>query len=433
LTAFGDVAALWDTAQKLELVPLLDSVLPAKRRQGLSCGQYLLLAATVRAFRINRAVSPTSKLQFADWYDQTVLTRLLPAQLAWLSSQNFWHHTERAFRMHRVTADHILECEKRLAQRLVERFQIDLRALVYDGTNFFTYINTRTSAQLPQRGHNKQKRGDLRQVSLGLLVSTDFHTVRAFRIPLFHQVYAGNVHDSVAFRSITEELAAHYRQLAQACEHTVRETRVPRAFRITVIFDKGNNSQEGLDNLAATPFHFVGSLVPSQHPDLLAVPRRRFQALGSPRLRNARSVEGVEVYRTQKQIFGPTRTVVVTFNAHLYEGQLQGLTANLNPGRAVTCNWLRDSTGLRRARRKLQELQTHLKRRRQGKVKGGKASTLDSVRKQIRAICGTHVTVFGAVGRQDPEGRGARGPQRFAIAIPHGSDRSGPPVPDAVR
>ena len=50
----------------------------------------------------------------------------------------------------------------------VLRFQLDLRALVSDGTNFFTYINTRTPAELPQRGHNKQKRGDLRQVSLGL-------------------------------------------------------------------------------------------------------------------------------------------------------------------------------------------------------------------------------------------------------------------------
>jgi hypothetical protein len=57
----------------VDLAQLLDFVLPAKRHQGLSGGQYLLLAA------INRAVSPTSKLQFADWYQQTVLTRLLPA------------------------------------------------------------------------------------------------------------------------------------------------------------------------------------------------------------------------------------------------------------------------------------------------------------------------------------------------------------------
>ena len=334
VAAFGDVAALWHVAERLDLLPLLDATLPAKRDQGLSCGQYLLLAA------VNRAVAPTSKLQFADWYRQTALARLLPADPAWLSSQNFWNH------MDRVTADHIVAFEQQMSQRLIERLQLDLRGLVYDGTNFFTYINTRTPAELPQRGHNKQKRGDLRQVSLGLLVSTDFH------IPLLHWVYAGNVVDSVEFRSVTEELAAHYQELARTCEH------------ITLVFDKGNNSREALDTLAASPFHFVGSLVPSQHADLLAVPRRRFRALGDPRL------EGVEVYRTEKKVFGRPHTVVITFNQNLLDGQMQGLTANLN-----------------KARGKLRELQQQLHRWREGKVKGGKAPTLAGVENQVRSIC----------------------------------------------
>jgi transposase len=334
VAAFGDVAALWQVAERLDLPPLLDSTLPAKRDQGLACGQYLLLAA------INRAVAPTSKLQFADWYRQTALTRLLPADPAWLSSQNFWNH------MDRVTADHIVAFEQQMNRRLVERLKLDLRALVYDGTNFFTYINTRTPAELPQRGHNKQKRGDLRQVSLGLLVSTDFH------IPLLHWVYAGNVVDSVEFRSVTEELAAHYQELAQTSEH------------ITLVFDKGNNSEEAFDTLAISPFHFVGSLVPSQHADLLAVPRRRFRALSNPRL------DGVEVFRTQKKVFGRTHTVVVTFNQNLLDGQLQGLTASLN-----------------KARSKLRDVQQQLRRRRQGKVKGGKPPTLAGVQNQVRTIC----------------------------------------------
>jgi transposase len=334
VAAFGDCAALFDIAQRLDLVQLLDSVLPAKRHQGLSVGQYLLLAA------INRAVSPTSKLQFADWYRQTLLTRLLPADPSALSSQNFWNH------MDLVSAEHVLECEKQITQRLIERFQLDLRALVYDGTNFFTYINTRTPAKLPQRGHNKQKRGDLRQVSLGLLVSADFH------IPLFHKVYAGNVNDSTEFCSITEELSTHYRQLAESCDH------------ITLVFDKGNNSQEAFDSLQNTPFHFVGSLVPSQHSELLTISRKQFRTL------TQLGLEGVEVFRAQKKVFGQPRTIVVTFNQNLYDGQLQGLTAHLV-----------------KTRRKLRDLQTHLQRRRDGRVKGGKAPTLDSVKKQIHAIC----------------------------------------------
>jgi len=333
VAAFGDVTALFDISQRLELVALLDSILPAKRQQGLSYGQYLLLAA------INRAVAPTSKLKFAEWYQQTALTRLLPADPAWLSSQHFWNH------MDVVSSEHVLEFEKQMTQRLIERFQLDLRALVYDGTNFFTYINTRTPSQLPQRGHNKQKRGDLRQVSLGMLVSTDFH------VPLFHKVYAGNLNDSTEFSSITAELSAHYRQLAQACDH------------ITLVFDKGNNSKEAFQSLATTPFHFVGSLVPSQHPDLLAIPRRKFRTLTSGRL------QGVEVYRTQKKVFGAIHTVVITFNHNLLDGQRQGLLTNL-----------------RKARARLRELQRQLQRRREGKIKRGRAPTLEAVQRKVRSI-----------------------------------------------
>src|SRR6266481_6094992 len=239
---FGDVAALYDQADQLRLAELIDAQLP-KPDQGLSTGQYLVLAA------LNRAASPTSKAQLAHWYRQSILPRLLPASAAQLSSQAFWNH------MDQVEEKDILAIETQLSKRLIEDLKINLRTLVYDGTNFFSYINTTNPATLPARGHNKQKRGDLRQVSLGLLVSTDFH------VPLFHKVYAGNVNDSTVFETITEELAQRYRQLAQGCEH------------ITLIFDKGNNSEPAMKTLAGTQqqqgFHFVGSLVPTHHADLL--------------------------------------------------------------------------------------------------------------------------------------------------------------------
>ncbi len=51
---FADVAALYDQATQLGLIELIDAQVP-KREQGLSVGQYLVLAA------INRAAHPTSK------------------------------------------------------------------------------------------------------------------------------------------------------------------------------------------------------------------------------------------------------------------------------------------------------------------------------------------------------------------------------------
>src|SRR6266852_8719714 len=330
--AFGEVAALYDQAMELNLVPLVDAQLP-KRDQGLSVGEYLLLAA------INRAASPTSKAQLAAWYRQSILTRLLPAPSTQLSSQAFWNH------MDRIEQKDIQAIEEQLTRRLVEHFKISLRTLVYDGTNFFSYINTRNPAALPARGHNKQKRIDLRQVSLGLLVSTDFH------VPLFHKVYAGNVNDSTIFQTIPDELAVRYRHLAQACEH------------ITLIFDKGNNSTESFETVENSPFHFIGSLVPSQHSDLLQIPLGRFVALAGEQF------EGCRAYRTTKVIFGEERRVVITYNDHLLEGQLQGINASLQ-----------------KARRKLDKLQAVLARRRHGQVKGGKRPSVPSVTRQVEQI-----------------------------------------------
>lgn len=348
IAAFGDVVALYDLAQQLGLVELLDRHLP-KRDQGLSVGHYLLLAA------INRAVGPTSKSQLGDWYRQTTLPRLLPATAAQLSSQAFWNHFDF------VEEQHIAAAERELSQRLLEQFQLSLRTLTYDGTNFFTFIDTRTPAELPQRGHNKQKRHDLRQVSLGLLVSTDFH------VPLFHKVYAGNVPDSAIFPTITEELRVRYRELARDCEH------------ITLVFDKGNNSEDAFETLDQTDFHFIGALVPSHHADLLDVPASRYQPLTGERLQDVRA------YRTTREVFGQQRTIVVTHNDNLLQGQLQGLT-----------------TALEKARGKLRDLQAKLRRRREGRTRGGKAPTAASIRKQAQeALAGQHVKTVLRVEVED--------------------------------
>jgi len=133
-------------------------------------------------------------------------------------------------------------------------------------------------------------------VGLALLVSTDFH------VPLFSHVYPGNQADAVTFGSVTEELVARYRLLARHLEH------------VTLVFDKGNNSQDNLEGLAESPYHVVGSLVPSQHPALLAVPLRRFAACADPRL------AGVTAYRTTQTVFGRPWTLVVTRSAELLAG-----------------------------------------------------------------------------------------------------------------
>jgi transposase len=108
---------------------------------------------------------------------------------------------------------------------------------------------------------------------------------------------------------------------------------------ITLVFDKGNNSEEAFESLQNTPFHFVGSLVPSQHSELLGISRRQFRTISQAGL------ERVEIYRTQKKVFGQARTIVVTFNQNLYDGQLQGLATHLGKARLLSNSLTAGITG----------------------------------------------------------------------------------------
>jgi len=333
LAEFGAVAAVWAMIQETGLIELIDAHVP-KRGQGLSVGQYLAIAV------VNRVVCPKSKRKIGPWVAKTVLPRLMKGLAPKkLTSQRFWDH------MDRVGLEAIEAIETDLARRLVEQFGIDLKCLAFDATNFFTFINTRnTKADLAQRGHNKNGRCDLRQISLALLVSTDFH------VPLFHETYAGNRPDAVEFRSALSQLQRRQEEFTRQCRE------------ITLVFDKGNNSAEGFEMLEGTEFHFVGSLSPTQHPDLLAIPLEQFHVLGGPRL------EQVSAYRTRKEVFGVERTIVVTFNDHLYTAQLTTLTEQIS-----------------KARRQLDALQRRLNRHRSGKSKG-KRPTQAGTQNQVKAI-----------------------------------------------
>ena len=116
-----------------------------------------------------------------------MLARLVPAAAEELSSQRFWDH------MHLFEADHFAPIQRGVARRIRERFPLGEQFLVYDTTNYYTFIHTFNSRpSLPQRGRNKQKRADLRQLSLALVVDEERG------LPLYYRCYEGNVTDVVA-------------------------------------------------------------------------------------------------------------------------------------------------------------------------------------------------------------------------------------------
>ena len=333
VSRFAAVAAIYDLAGRWDMAGIIDKA-ANKRQQGLSIGNYMLIAA------INRCVCPKSKRQIGEWFFDTPLRRWLPVDKKALSSQRFWDN------MALLDAATIRKAEEELTRALILEFNIDTRCLLYDTTNFATFIDTfNENNTLAQRGKSKQGRRDLRIVGLALLVSSDFH------IPLFHETYKGNTHDSKEFDSVVDRLVDRYKIFSQSVED------------ITLVFDKGNNSGGNLEKLASSPYHFVGSLKLTEVEDLLDIPLEDYQNVACQRL------QGVQALRLTREVAGCQRTVLLTYNEELFLTQSQSILREI---RKRTC--------------KLKALAVQLLRRDSGEVKKGKKPTLASVRSKIKEI-----------------------------------------------
>jgi transposase len=284
---FGATAAMWSLAQRISFGLAVDAVVK-KRAQGLTWGTYLQAAA------VNRAVRPKSKRGFSSWYEASVLSRIVPAAPESWSSQRFWDA------MHMVAVADLELIEEAYVTSAMAEFGIDPHALVFDATNFHTYIaSTNTRAPIAQRGHAKSKRHDLRLVGLALACSTDH------QIPLVHHAVAGNLPDAKLFAEALPRLITRLEAIG-----------VEQA-SVSVVFDKGNNSLANIEELAVAEIGFVGSLVPTQHGDLLEVADAEFAPV--------EDLAGVVAYRCTKDVYGSSRTVVVTRSEHFFAEQLVGL------------------------------------------------------------------------------------------------------------
>jgi transposase len=293
--AFGDVAAAWSVLQRLGVIGVIDEVMGSRRADAAaSVGAYLALAA------LNRVVAPCSKLAFADWWATTAAGRWVKIPFRALDHRRFWDA------MDAVSPVQLAEIERRLGQALAQRFGLDLSALVLDMTNFATFIDSgNEKAPIAQRGRAKQKRHDLRLVGLALVVTRDGG------IPVVSRAYPGNKPDVTQFSAVIDELVTRYRQLAGGVEE------------LTVVFDAGNDSAANQDHLAGLGLHFVGSLVVSQHPDLLAIPASRYQLVDQARFGGLTAVEATA------EALGATRRVIVIYSPTFHARQARGFEQTL--------------------------------------------------------------------------------------------------------
>lgn len=297
--AFGDLAAAWQVLQRLQVARVIDEQVGSRRADAAaSVGTYLALAA------LNRVVAPRSKLAFAAWWQTTAGDRLVKLPAAALDHRCFWDA------MDALSVKALRAAERAIAARMVEVFGLDLAGLVLDMTNFATFVDSASQRNpIAARGHAKQKRFDLRLVGVGLVVTADGG------VPVLSHAYQGNRPDVTQFSAVISELVARFGALARATD------------ALTVVYDAGCDSADGQAEVEASPLHFVGSLRPSDHPDLLAIPARRLRVVDPERFPGLTAVEA------HTHALGADRRVILTHSDTFHLGQARGFEQTLAKAR----------------------------------------------------------------------------------------------------
>ena len=295
----GAVTALHHLAQELDVAGKIDralvkSVQRVQKRDGLSVGESLL------AGMISRACAPRSKRAFANWAEATALPELMGFVAKDLDSQHFWDQ------MQALPVTLLGDIEEAIVREVIGIEQLQPRAVAYDTTNFYTHIaSTNTRAELPQRGHNKQGRHDLRQLGLALVVD------QQTQLPLAHVLYEGARSDMRTFADFLKPVRERLRVLT------------PQPEQLTLVFDAGASSKANLQKLEASSDHYVTALRPSYQQALLAEAADHLEEV------TLSTGAVVRAWRTRRVIAGEQREAVVVFSPQLYEGQVRGLHQHL--------------------------------------------------------------------------------------------------------
>ncbi len=121
-------------------------------------------------------------------------------------------------------------------------------------------------------------------------------------VPFYHRVYRGNSQDASTFNTIAGDLLKSIQNSFDKVEE------------MALVPDKGNNKKETFEFLNGK-LEWVGSLVPSQHEDLLNVPVEQY----NPTFGNLKTL------RCKKTIMGRECLLVMTYNPKLFRKQVHTL------------------------------------------------------------------------------------------------------------
>ena len=303
--SFGVLAAGYQIAKEIGLIVILKKHITG-HRFGLPRWLFFFIAI------LNRMDHATSKEKMGQWASGTILPHLLLFDPDMLNSKTFWYATddiisEGDLKRRRLEQSNLANevfvglddsifraIEKDVFTHIRKHFAIEPHTILYDSTNFFTYIQPQTPCKLAENGHNKDYHHHLKQVGLAVSVES------ANGIPFFHRTYRGNSTDSTTFARVVDGLIQDIKLHMSGCHRTV------------LILDKGNNSKDNFNKLKGK-LDWVGSLVPSHYPDLLDKPLNTYKG----------EWKGLKFFRVKRKVAGIDCILVMTYNASLYNKQQQ--------------------------------------------------------------------------------------------------------------
>ena len=291
---------LTSISKEIKLIEIINEC-TVKREQGFSVGEYITLLA------INCAVTLNSKSQVRKWFDKTTLSRDFPGISESLTTQNILNQMG-------YLEQEIIRCiEEKVCKKVYSEYGLKSDCFLFDPTNFFTYIREYKKNTIAQQGHNKKKRNDLRQVSMSLLVTQD-----ECNVPLMHETYEGNVSDALYFKQVLALMERRF---------TAIGLELPE---ITLVFDKGNNSEDAYKFLDSKRIHFVSSIRPSMNVSkpLLDIPLSKYEELWTKK--NGRKVFGYQTTTTVYLGKGNQNILIFTFDEDTFALQEHNLDEGIN-------------------------------------------------------------------------------------------------------
>lgn len=304
--SFGAFFVAHVLEKRLRTIDIIDRIVPRQEREtGPTIGEYFFYAWA------NRMIAPKSKRALPNWYRKIATQHIRPTEIGELTSERYWEKWDR------VKEDHLEQIGRCFFEQVWNGRQDDLECVLFDTTNYFTYMASDTDSDLCQRGKNKASKHHLRQVGAGLVVD------RGSKLPLYYSVYEGNRHDSNYFNGVIDEMFGILMGFSNGKK------------RLTVVFDKGMNSDDNIgfidDN---TLIHFVTTYSTYFAQDLAKTDTKLFSPVDTPKNRklaeDGQHHDRLLAYRSRMNLWGQERTVVVTFNPRTYRKQHCALSRKLD-------------------------------------------------------------------------------------------------------